>query len=240
MPLIFYVSGGTLVNLIFMPTWYDVTVYNVIEVFEEVKDSGIKHFGIKDIGPDEEVFADLVRRLRKAGMTVYMEIVRPTIEETISSVKMGIRLGVDHIIGGQFVEPVLEILKGTGIKFWPYVGKIVGHPCLLRGTIEEILEDAKKKEELGVDGINVLSYRYDGDVEKLVRSLKEAVSVPIIATGWINTLERIRKMAEIGVWGMTVGGTSILAKKLVPGGTLSDQLKAALRVIEEVERRKTI
>lgn len=220
-----------------MPTWYDITIYNVIDVFEEVKDSGIKHFGVKDIGPDEEVLADLVRRLRKAGMTVYMEIVRPTIEETISSVKMGIRLGVDHIIGGQFVEPVLEILKGTGIKFWPYVGKIVGHPCLLRGTIEEILEDAKKKEALGVDGINVLSYRYEGDVEKLVKSLKEAVSIPIIATGWINTLERIKKMAEIGVWGMTVGGTSILARKLVPGGTLSDQLKAALKVIEEVERK---
>ena len=225
-------------NLIFMPTWYDVTVYNVIEVFEEVKDCGIKHFGFKDIGPDEDVLKELMRRLRKAKMTTYMEIVRPTEKENEESVKMAIRLGVDHIIGGTFVEQTLKLIKGTGIKYWPYVGKVVGHPCLLRGTIEEITEDAKRVEALGVDGVNILSYRYDGDVEGLIKSVKNAIKIPIIATGWVNTLERIRKMTELGVWGLTVGGTSILAKKLVPGGSLSDQLVAALREIEKVEKKK--
>jgi len=225
-------------NLIFMPTWYDVTVYNVIDVFEEVKDSGITHFGFKDIGPDEEVFQELMKLLRKEKMTTYMEIVRPTVEENEASVKMAIRLKVNHIIGGTFVEPTLKLIKGTGIKYWPYVGKVVGHPCLLRGTIEEITEDAKRVESLGVDGVNILSYRYDGDVEGLVKSVKNAVKIPIIATGWVNTLERIRKMTELGVWGITVGGTSILAKKLVPRGSLSNQLAAALREIEKVEKKK--
>ena len=227
-------------NVIFMPTWYDVTIYNVLEVFEEVKDSGIKHFGFKDIGPEENVYEKLVKRCREEGMTVYLEIVRPTLEEHLESVKMGIRLKVDHIIGGkpEFTKPTLELLKNTGIRYWPYVGKVVGHPCRLTGTIEEIINEAKKLEELGVDGLNILSYRYVGNAEELVKAVKEAVEIPIIATGWVNTLERIRKMAELGVWGLTVGGTSILAKKLVPGGSLSDQLKAALMEVKKVKSKR--
>ena len=226
-------------NVIFMPTWYDVTIYNVLEVFEEVKDSGIKHFGFKDIGPEESVYEELVKRCREKGMTIYLEIVRPTLEEHLESVKMGIRLKVDHIIGGksEFAEPTLKLLKNTGIKYWPYVGKVIDHPCKLTGTIEEIVDEAKKLEELGVNGLNILSYRYVGNAEELVKAVKEAVKIPIIATGWVNTLERIRKMAELGVWGLTVGGTSILAKKLVPGGSLSDQLKAALMEVEKVKRK---
>jgi len=221
-----------MVNLIFMPTWYDVTVYNVIDVFEEVKDSGIKHFGVKDIGPEEEVYIELIRRCKREGMTTYMEIVRLNEQEHIESVKMAIKLGVDHIIGGKFVEHTIKLIKGTNIRYWPYVGKVVGHPCKLTGTIEEIVNEGKRYEALGVDGVNVLSYRYEGNPEELIKALKDSLNIPIIATGWINTLERIRKVASMGVWGLTVGGTSILAKKLVPGGNLSDQLKAALREIE--------
>lgn len=219
-----------------MPTYFDATVYNVIDVFEEVKDSGIKHMGFKDIGPSEETLKELMMLIRHERMTTYIEIVRPTVEETLKSVEMAIRLGVDHIIGGTHVEPTIKALKDTKIKFWPYVGKVVGHPCLLRGTIEEIVEDAKRAEKLGVDGINVLSYRYDGDVEHLMSSVKQAVNIPIIATGWINTFERVRKMTELGVWGFTMGGSSILDKKLVPKGRLNDQIAAALREIEKVEK----
>ncbi|MEM3941375.1 MAG: hypothetical protein QXK88_07175 [Desulfurococcaceae archaeon] len=228
-------------NVIFMPTWYDVTVYNVLDVFEEVKDSGLKHFGFKDLGPEESVYEELVRRCRIHGMNTYLEIVRPTLNDHLESVKMGIRLKVDHIIGGkpEFAEYTLKLLSGTGIKYWPYVGRVVGHPCKLTGTIDEIVRQAEELAEMGVDGLNVLSYRYEsGKPEDLIKALKESVNIPIIATGWINTLERIRKMAELEVWGLTVGGTSILAKKLVPKGSLSDQIKAALAEVENVKNIK--
>lgn len=223
-------------NLIFMPTWYDVTVYNVIEIFEEVKASGLKHFGFKDIGPSEEVLKELMKLLHKEKMITYIEVVRPTKEENDESVEMAVRLGVDHIIGGTFVQSTLKILKGTKIKYWPYIGKIIEHPCLLRGTIREITEDAKRVEKLGANGVNILSFRYDGDVKGLISSVKNAVKIPTIATGWINTYEKIEQMTELGVWGFTMGGTSILSKKLVPGGTLSDQLIAALKKIEEIKQ----
>jgi len=67
----------------------------------------------------------------------------------------------DYLIGGTLIEPVQEILAGTGIRFFPYVSQIVGHPCLLRGSIEEIVADTERAAALGVDGINLLAYRYD-------------------------------------------------------------------------------
>ena len=39
------------------------------------------------------------------------------------------------------------------------------------GSIAEITEDARRVEALGVDGLNLLAYRYDGDVDALVETV---------------------------------------------------------------------
>ena len=118
-------------------------------------------------------------------------------------------------------------LTGTGIKFFPYVGRIVGHPCLLRGSIAEIAEDARRAEALGVDGINLLAYRYDGDVDALVETVVAATSLPVIAAGSVDSAERIRTLEERGVWAFTIG-TAALDGVLVPGESLEFQLRYAL------------
>ena len=74
-------------------------------------------------------------------------------------------------------------------------GRIVGHPCLLRGSIAEIADDARRAEALGVDGINLLAYRYDGDVDALVEAVVAATSLPVIAAGSVDSAERIRALA---------------------------------------------
>ena len=94
-----------------------------------------------------------------------------TEEATLASARAAAEIGPDYLIGGTLIEPVQEIIAGTGIKFFPYVGQIVGHPCLLRGSIAEIADDARRAEALGVDGINLLAYRYDGDVDALVEAV---------------------------------------------------------------------
>jgi NAD(P)H-dependent flavin oxidoreductase YrpB (nitropropane dioxygenase family) len=122
---------------------------------------------------------------------------------------------------------VQEILAGTGVKFWPYVGRIVGHPCLLRGTVEEIVADTKRAAELGVDGINLLAYRYDGDVEELTRAVVAAADLPVICAGSVDSVERIRALEACGAWAFTIG-TAALDGALVDGAPLSGQLQAAL------------
>jgi NAD(P)H-dependent flavin oxidoreductase YrpB (nitropropane dioxygenase family) len=122
---------------------------------------------------------------------------------------------------------VQEIIAGSGIKFFPYVGQIVGHPCLLRGSIEEIAEDARRAEALGVDGINLLAYRYDKDVNALVEAVVGATSLPVIAAGSVDSPARIQALNERGVWAFTIG-TAALDGVLVEGGSLDDQLRCAL------------
>jgi phosphoribosylformimino-5-aminoimidazole carboxamide ribonucleotide (ProFAR) isomerase len=57
----------------------------------------------------------------------------------------------------------------------------------------------------GMWGLDLLAYRYDGDVERLVRAVVESVEVPVIAAGSVDSEEKIRALADAGVWGFTVG-----------------------------------
>lgn len=220
-----------MVEFIFFLTYNDVTVYNAIDVFEKRKNTGIKYVGFKDVGLPKEKLTELHERMKKAGMTTFLEVVSATEEDNLRSAKMGIELGVDNLIGGTYVRQTLPLLQDTNIKYFPYIGKVIGHPCLLRGTIEEITRDARTVENLGVSGIDLLAYRYDGIPEHLIRSVQEAVKIPLIIAGSINSLERVRKMTELDVWAFTIG-SAIFDKKFVPSGTLSDQITAVLKEIE--------
>ena len=133
----------------------------------------------------------------------------------------------DYCIGGTLIPEIQEILRGTGVKFMPYVGQIVGHPCLLRGSIDEIVADTKAAAARGVDGINLLAYRYDGDVDALVQAVVDATDLPVICAGSVDSAERIRALAGHGVWAFTIG-TAALDGVLVPGAPLGEQLELAL------------
>ncbi len=141
-----------------------------------VAHTGVRHVGCKDIGLPREELRALLDDIRSHGHTSYLEVVSESEEATLSSARIAAELRPDCLIGGTLIEPVQEIIAGTGIRFFPYVGTVVGHPCLLRGTAEEIARDARRAEQLGVDGINLLAYRYDGDVDALVEAVVEAVS----------------------------------------------------------------
>ena len=161
------------------------------------------------------------------GHTTHLEVVSESEEATLASARAAAEIGPDYLIGGTLIEPVQEILEGTGIRFFPYVGRIVGHPCLLRGAIDEIADDARRAEQLGVDGINLLAYRYDGDVDALVEAVVDATSLPVIAAGSVDSQARIQALDERGVWAFTIG-TAALDGVLVPGRPLEDQLRYAL------------
>ena len=222
-----------MVEFIFFLTYSDVTVYNALEIFEELQDTGVKYIGFKDVGLPKEKLVELHNMIKGAGKTSVLEIVSATKEDNIRSVKAGLELGVDFMIGGTFVEETLPLVKVTKTQYFPYIGRIVGHPCLLRGTIKEIVEDAKRVEALGVKGIDLLAYRYDGDVEGLIKSVNSAVGIPVIVAGSISSLERVRKVAELGAWGFTIG-SAIFDKKFVPEGTLKEQIAVVLGELKKI------
>jgi hypothetical protein len=216
-----------LTEFIFMLTRDDETIPDARAVYESVLDTGVTHVGCKDVGLPPAELGALMDDIRTAGHTSYLEVVSETEEATLRSARVAAEIGPDYLIGGTLIEPVQEIIAGAGIRFFPYVGQIIDHPCLLRGTVAEIAADAVTAAQRGVDGINLLAYRYDGDVDELVSAVVGASSLPVIAAGSVDSAARIRALALRGVWAFTIG-TAALDGVLVPGAPLSDQLRFIL------------
>jgi len=215
------------IEFIFMLTRDDQTLADARAVYASIAESGVRHVGCKDVGLPRAELQALMDDIHANGHTTHLEVVSETEEATLASARAAAEIGPDFLIGGTLIEPVQEIIAGTGIRFFPYVGQVVGHPCLLRGSIESIAEEARRAEELGVDGINLLAYRYDGNVDALVEAVVDATTLPVIAAGSVDSPARIRALAERGVWAFTIG-TAALDGVLVPGQPLESQLRCAL------------
>jgi len=214
-------------EFIFMLTRNDETLADAREVYASVAAAGVRHFGCKDVGLPRKELEALLSDIESNGHTSYLEVVSESDEATLASARAAAEIQPDYLIGGTLIEPVQEIIAGTGIKFFPYVGRVVGHPCLLRGSIQEIADDARRAEALGLDGVNLLAYRYDGDVEALVDAVVSTTSLPVIAAGSVDSVERIRALARHGVWAFTIG-TAALDGVLLPEEPLQAQLELAL------------
>ena len=214
-------------EFIFMLTRDDETVADARAIYESISGGGVRHVGCKDIGLPQDELGRLLEDIRASGHSSYLEVVSETEEAELQSARVAAEVRPDYLIGGTLIEPVQEIIAGTGIRFFPYIGRVVGHPCLLRGSIDEIVEGARRAEDLDVDGINLLAYRYDGDVDALVEAVVRATSLPVIAAGSVDSSERIRALSDRDVWAFTIG-TAALDGKLVPGAPLSEQLRYVL------------
>lgn len=218
-------------KFIFMLTRGDVTVPNALDVAKEILGSRVEFVGFKDIGLKREEYGELLGILRRGGKKVFLEVVSGSKESALRSAEMAKELGVDYLIGGTYFEETMEAIEGSGIKYFPYVGRVYGHPCLLGGTVEEIVEDARAKEAGGADGVNLLAYRYEGDPVALMRAVIGAVDIPVLVAGSINSLERVREVAGLGAWAFTIGG-AIFEGRFSPNGTIGAQIEAVLTALE--------
>jgi hypothetical protein len=214
-------------EFIFMLTRDDETVADARALYEQVADAGIRHVGCKDVGVPRKELEALLADIRGNGHTSYLEVVSETREATLRSARVAAELAPDYLIGGTFVESIQEIIAGSSIRFFPYIGRVIDHPCLLRGSIADVAGDARRVQDLGVHGINLLAYRYDGDVRALIAAVSSASMLPLICAGSIDSLGRVRELSALGVWAFTVG-TAALDLQIVPGASVRAQLVAIL------------
>jgi len=221
-------------DFIFFLTYNDQTIPTPIRVLNDVKSLGVKNIGFKDIGIPKHRLMELKRAIDETGLTSYLEVVSEDRESTLRGARIAVELGVDRMIGsqGQYAKDVMEIIKGTNIEFYPFVGKISGIPSVLGGSIEEIVAEALEKQEMGVAGIDLLAYRHQQNPEKLMECVISALEIPVIVAGSIGTLERIRRVVKAGASGFTVG-TAIFDRTVVPSGSLEDQVIAVVRETEQ-------
>ena len=216
-------------HFIFMLTHNDVTIANARRVFAEIADLPIPYVGFKDIGLPLDELKALAGDIRSNGQEVMLEVVSESKEDELKSLRAGIEIGVHYVMGGKNADEATKILAGSGIKYMPFPGRVVGHPSVLCGPAEVIVESAVALAAMdGVSGLDLLAYRYSGDVEALIRAVVDAVSIPIVAAGSIASEERIKTVAELGVWGFTVGSAVFENAFQTDKKTVREQLCAIL------------
>lgn len=179
---------------------------NAAEIYDEVRETGVTHVGFKDVGLKTEEMRALARRIRGDGRQVMLEVVSTSREAELRSIQGALDIGVDYLLGGRHVSDAVTLLAGTSIRYFPFCGNTVGHPTRLEGCIAEIVADAARLADMPeVHGLDLLSYRFAGDARELTRQVVEAVRVPVIAAGSLDSPERVRAVCAAGVWGFTVG-----------------------------------
>ncbi len=223
-------------EFIFMLTRSDQTVPDALDVYESVRNVGLKYVGFKDVGVTPQMLRDLVSAIRDGGHQVMLEVVSESMEDEFKSAEAAVELGVDYLLGGTHADEVSRMVAGSSVSYFPFPGRVAGHPSRLEGTVDDIVGSARTLAELPeVDGLDLLAYRQSGEVEPLVKQVVEAVTVPIVVAGSIETPEQIEMLSRCGIWGFTVG-TAVFERRFAPGSTsLVDQVETILKLARSKE-----
>src|SRR5574341_1492700 len=202
-------------EFILMLTHNDTTVKDALQIFRGCNAAPVGHWGFKDVGLPPEEMRTLVHEMKEAGKITYLEVVSLSEAEGLRGAQIAVEAGFDILMGTVFFDSILKFLKDKPIKYYPFPGHIYSHPSILDGTIDEIVAHARFLESKGVQGIDLLSYRYVGDAPRLLREVVKATTVPIVSAGSIESYKRLAEVWQAGAWGFTIG-SALFDKKFVP------------------------
>ena len=217
-------------HFVFMLTHDDRTVDNAAEIMPTLADTGLRYVGFKDVGADLAKQRELVSLAHDAGFEVMLEVVSTSKEAEMSSLRSAAQAGFDWVLGGTHGAETAGMLP-DGVKYCPFPGRVVDHPSVLLGSIDEIAADAERLTALDhVSGLDLLAYRHPtADVGDLIRKVTASSSGPVIVAGSIASIDRAVAVGDAGAWGYTIG--SAIFDGLLPGApSISDQVR---RVVEE-------
>lgn len=222
-----------MLEFIFMLTHHDQTLERALDVYDDIRDLPLRYVGFKDVGVPHATLRELARRMHDDGRQVMLEVVSERAEDELRSIAAAVDIGVDWVLGGTHADEGLQAIGNAPVKYCPFPGRVIGHPSLLRGTIDEIAHSAHDLTARdGVYGLDLLAYRYDGDVEAMIAAVLERASGPVIAAGSVDSVERINTLGRLGVWGFTIGG-AIFEGRLPAGPSVREQLVVALAAAEQ-------
>lgn len=214
-------------DFIFMLTRHDRTVAEAIDHVATALETGIRHIGFKDVGLPFAELRTIHRLIKAGGAASYLEVVSLDRASEIASVRAAIDLGVDYLLGGTHVEDVLPLLRSTGIRYYPFAGRVSGHPSILEGSVAEIADSARAiAAQEGVDGLDLLAYRSRTDVEALIAEVCASTRKPVLVAGSIESPEQIAAIRQSGAAGFTIGTAALEGRFPVAGPALGAQLNA--------------
>ncbi len=218
-------------DFIFMLTRQDQTVLDALDVMAEIAPAGLTHIGFKDVGVDKPTLKALNKAIKTAGATSYMEVVSTSPEAALQSARVAAEIGIDRLLGGTNVSETLGILKGTGIAYYPFPGKPVGHPTKLGGTAELVEGQCRKFLEMGCAGVDLLAYRAtEADPLALTRAARKGLGPRggLICAGSVDSPQRIADLKSAGCDAFTIGSAAFDGSFSPRKGGLLSQLKDIL------------
>jgi mannose-6-phosphate isomerase-like protein (cupin superfamily) len=224
-------------RFIFMLTRNDRTVEDASQQLQTALGLGVRHIGFKDIGLPIEQLKSLNAAIKAGGATSYLEVVSLDRASEIVSARAALEIGVDILLGGTRVDDVLPIIKDTSIQYYPFPGRITGHPSVLEGSIEEIVASAKAMAARdGVHGLDLLAYRSAQNVPELMKAVCAAVAKPVFVAGSIASPERIAIVQGAGAAGFTIGTAALDGQYPAKGKDVPSQLTAILRDVAALNK----
>ena len=219
-------------ELIVMLTHHDLTVPKALELFERTKGYPIRHWGFKDVGLPPEEMQTVANAMKEAGKTTFLEVVSLSEEEGLRGARLAVELGFDILMGTVFYPSIGEYLKDKPVRYYPFPGHVHSHPSILDGEIQEIVAHACELEAYGVHGLDLLTYRYNGEAAHLLKKVVEATKIPVVSAGSIASFERINEVWEAGAWGFTIG-SAFFDQQFVPNGSFEQNVSAVCHWLEE-------
>lgn len=226
-------------EFILMLTYNDQTVDKALELFEECKDTPVTHWGFKDVGLPAPKMKQLVKAMKQAGKTTFLEVVSLSEAEGLAGARLAVEAGFDILMGTVFFDSILAYLKDKPVKYYPFPGHVYSHPSILDGSIAQIVENALFLEGKGVQGMDLLSYRYVGDAPALLRAVVAATRLPIVSAGSIESYKRLEEVRDSGAWGFTIG-SALFDKKFVPNGSFKENILAVCDWLERKNVKETL
>jgi hypothetical protein len=193
-------------EFIFMLTRDDVTVSDALARYAEVRGSGLRWVGFKDVGLPFDELRGLADAIHADGRKVALEVVSLDQESEVRSAEAALEIGVDLLMGGVHPEAVLPLVGATNVLYFPFPGRVVDHPSILEGSIDEIAASAGAlTSQRGIHGLDLLAYRFNGNVPRLIDAVIAASSGPVVVAGSVDSDERIQAVQRSGAWAFTVG-----------------------------------
>ena len=218
-------------DFIFMLTRQDQTVLDALDVMAEIRPLGLKHIGFKDVGVDKPTLRALNQAIKTAGAVSYMEVVSTSPEAALQSARVAAEIGIDRLLGGTSVAEILAIVKTSGIAYYPFPGRPVGHPTKLGGNAETVEGQCRRFLEMGCAGVDLLAYRaMEADPLDLVKAARRGLGSKggLICAGSVDSPARIAELKAAGCDAFTIGSAAFDGSFTPRKGRLTSQLRDIL------------
>ncbi|WP_121064337.1 methylglyoxal synthase [Chachezhania antarctica] len=227
-------------DFILMLTADDRTIPDARARLDEALEGGVRHIGFKDVGLPFSELRGLADAIRAAGGRSYLEVVSLDEKSELASARAAIDLDVDCLLGGTRAAAVTQLTRYHPLRYYPFPGRITGHPSVLEGPAEDIVASARALAELEhVHGLDLLAYRFQGDVADLMAQVCAAVDKPVVMAGSIDSEERVTTVAASGAEGFTVGTAALAGAFPADRDGFAAQVRSILSITARARAQST-